>query len=226
MRWWQPVVLLALGALLLSGDDDEDTVSPDDEPSPDPDTAPIPIGEKNRDYPGARGSRTDPALWVQLETSDAAIIRNKRRAWLTPTAARSFLDGARRFNARATELGLGNLRVQLNDASKQGGGQLAGHASHRRGVDLDVVVKGIEGQRLPPVALPSLLQAFLSDPNLQVIFLDHGRQAEVFDALEVNPELAPGLARDLQYPLPPHKGKTRVRHWPGHANHLHLRYRT
>jgi len=90
---------------------------------------------------------------------------------------------------------------------------------------VDITMQGIDGEKLPAVALPLLLRVFLEDAAVKSIFLDWERQAEVWNALEVNPELGPSLRQELQYPLAPHTGRTRVRHWPGHRNHLHVRYR-
>ncbi len=148
------------------------------------------------------------------------------RAWGTAATIEGIQSAAARWVAQTPEFSLDHVQLKINDISKKGGGTLPPHKSHHQGRDVDVTLVGVDGEKLPAVALPLLLRVFLADPNVKVIFLDWGRQEQVWHALEVNPELNGDVKQELQFPLKPHSGRTRVRHWPGHAGHIHVRYRS
>lgn len=195
---------------------------------PPSDPALPPAGDKAKSYPQKAGPLAPPGEWKQLRSLPgiALTVRDPARAWGTPAMIDTIVGAAARFGHYVPQFALGDAQVRIADISRQGGGPLSPHLSHQIGNDVDVTIAGLEG-KLPAVALPVLLRSFLEDENdnVQVIFLDWGRQAEVWNALEVNPELDPygQVRRELQYPLGPHSGRTRIRHWTGHANHIHVR---
>lgn len=193
------------------------------------DTPPIelpglpPPGTKATSYPGAAGELAPPSSWTQIPAGAGWTIRNPAKSWATPSTAAALTGALVKYTQRAQALGLDGFTVKVLDVSKQGGGALAPHKSHHEGRDVDLSFGG----KLEPLATPVLLRALLEDPSTEAIFLDWDVQRAIWDALDVNPELDPdGLVRaELQYPLAPHSGRTRVRHWPGHAKHLHVRFR-
>lgn len=184
-----------------------------------------PPGVKATSYPGPSEPRAPASDWEQLTPAPGLVVRNRNRAWGTPKTIASLQRAARRWVELRPSFALSEIDLRVADISKKGGGPLPPHKSHHEGRDADVTLVGLEG-KLPIVALPLMLRVFLEDANVKAIFLDWQRQRQVWDALELNPELGAGLVKpDLQYPLAPHSGRTRVRHWPGHANHLHVRFR-
>jgi hypothetical protein len=148
------------------------------------------------------------------------VIKNPARAWGTEATIRSILDAMARWRQCSAEYGLA-YELRVADVSTMGGGKLPPHKSHHEGRDVDV---SVQGHGLPVDALPCMLLAFMADPNVRVVYLDHGVQGELHELLERAPELGAELLPELQYPLGPGQGMTRIRHWPGHADHLHVRY--
>lgn len=192
-----------------------------------------PAGPKSGGYDPSEGPVPDSSDWTQPPLSGPGyIVRRPSRTWGTKPAVASVVGALGRYAERRDELGLLNdeldpLNAYLGDMSKKGGGPMPPHVSHKRGRDIDISFRkrGVESDWLPMPALALLVYAFLQDDNVTAIYLDTDKQREVWEALEMNPELAPGLQQELQYPLAPHSGRTRVRHWPGHSNHIHVRFR-
>jgi len=190
-----------------------------------------PAGIKSGAYPGPP---SPPHLggYTQLATTGPGyVVKRPRNAWGTPDTIASIGGALERWNQLAPEFGGDVYEVAIWDVSKQGGGPLAPHKSHDQGRDVDVnftIGKGESAdKKLPTLPLIPLLISFLNDPNLKAIFLDWARQRDVWEALELNPDLpyAAALKAELQYPLAAHTGKTRIRHWDGHGRHIHVRYR-
>lgn len=103
----------------------------------------------------------------------------------------------RYFNAFGIRLGVG-------DISKEGGGTISGHVSHRRGVDVDIRVPRSDGvedgsdHRLPTysrVRTQKLVELFRANDILPVTFI-------FFNDSNV----------------------AGVSHWKNHDNHLHVRF--
>ncbi len=202
---------------------------------------PSPVPEPKGPTPGPKSSGYDPSEgptpaaddWTQPPLVGPGYeVRHPKRTWGTKESVASVLEAMDRYAVRRDELGLLDdnldpLRAYLGDMSKKGGGKFPPHVSHRKGRDIDISFRkrGVEKDWLPMPALAVLLWSFLQDDNVSAIYLNTDRQREVWEALELNPELAPGLKSELQYPLKPHTGRTRVRHWPGHHNHIHVRFR-
>jgi len=94
--------------------------------------------------------------------------------------------------------------VGIGDISRRGGGQLSGHASHRKGVDVD---------------LRPLMQNNLTGP---VTYRDPNYSRELtqewVDILHANGV----LAIKFIFFNDPHVGN--VSEWPNHDNHLHVRF--
>lgn len=203
----------------------------DAEPPPARETPGLPpAGTKATGYPGA-ASEAPTAVGTQLPTTGPGyVVRRPRNAWGTAQTIDSIAGALERFAELAPEFD-DTREVSIGDISRKGGGTLPPHVSHHQGRDVDVNFAIAAGEsrdeKLPTVALIPLLVAFLNDDNTKVIYLDWGRQRDVFEALEANPELpfAAVLKTELQYPLAKGTGRTRVRHWDGHARHLHVRYR-
>jgi murein endopeptidase len=118
---------------------------------------------------------------------------------------------------------------------------LAGHLSHRTGRDVDV---GFYFTRMPDgypdhfaaadgtldlAATWALLVAFAAsadqDSGIEIVFLDYAVQRRLYDFARARGTRDAELAFLLQYP----RGKDAlvglVRHWPGHADHFHLRFK-
>lgn len=190
---------------------------PEDVPAQPPAATPA-SGPKAGTYPGPPLPADDGA-WVQIPTGPVWSVRDPARAWVTPTT----LDALVAAMLRYAEHDAARLRVL--DASRRSGGYFPPHRSHREGRDVDL--RWEPPMDMPTRPLAQLLRQLVEDPRLEAVFLSHARQKLVWDLIKADPGLDPGgkLAAELQYPLPPHAGFTRIRHWSGHHHHLHVRYR-
>lgn len=111
----------------------------------------------------------------------------------------ALLEIGRTFSAKHS-----GLRIGIGDISKRGGGPLPGHASHRRGVDVDVRILRKDRAEAPTryqdgsysrEFTQDLVNAFRHNPvfPVKVIFFN-------------DPDV------------------TGVQKWPNHDNHLHVRF--
>ena len=242
---WGKLALLVGGALVLTSKRDVPTATAATPTGPGPKLRKdVPLGElepavapdlpepgaKVGGYPGAAVEPGGPVN-VQLPKGNFYAIKRPGHAWGTASAIDSLVLGLNEWLGLAPAYNVQDWTPAIWDISKPGGGFLHPHVSHQEGRDVDinfVLDKGEETWRkLLTLPLIPLLIAFLFDANTEVIFLDWNRQQQVWDALDINPDLpfAADLKAELQYPLPKYKGKSRVRHSPGHDNHIHVRFR-
>lgn len=131
--------------------------------------------------------------------------------------------------------------LAIGDLSAAEGGKIGDHHSHQSGLDVDV---GFYFHRVPEgypdtfVAANSdldldatwaLLTAFVRtselDTGVQMIFLDYDVQASLYKFAKKRGTPDADLEAIFQYP----RGKDTlagiVRHWPHHADHLHVRFK-
>ena len=131
--------------------------------------------------------------------------------------------------------------LAIGDLSQRGGGKIGDHHSHQSGLDVDV---GFYFTRVPDgypdtfvaangeldlQATWALLTSFIRTSDLetgvQMIFLDYDVQARLYKFAKQRGTPEEDLAVIFQYP----RGKDTlagiVRHWPHHADHLHVRFK-
>jgi murein endopeptidase len=131
--------------------------------------------------------------------------------------------------------------LAIGDLSQRGGGKIGDHHSHQSGLDVDV---GFYFTRVPAgypdtfvdasndldlQATWALLTSFTRssdlDTGVQMIFLDYDVQARLYKFAKQRGTPDADLAAIFQYP----RGKDTlagiVRHWPHHADHLHVRFK-
>lgn len=220
-EWWEAIAVAAaaiIGAFAL----DYRRRVPKDVPASDPKpiggSAPPP-GGKSQAYPGVTSE--DSRAWVQIPAGSAWSVRDPARAWVTQATYVAFLEALAAYAEREEP-----TPILVLDASRKSGGPFPPHRSHREGRDIDLRWQGPE--KMPTRELAIFLEMLVADDKLQAIFLDHGVQRDVWDLIHASPSLDPSgiLAAELQYPLAAGTGRTRIRHWPGHKDHLHVRYRS
>lgn len=97
-----------------------------------------------------------------------------------------------------------NGRFGIGDISKNGGGQISGHASHRLGVDVDIRPQRSDEQELPVT---------INDAKYS-----RERTQEFIDILYAGPALA---VKMIFFNDDRVEG---VQHWDNHDNHFHVRF--
>lgn len=175
-----------------------------------------------------RRTRLDEA--VQLTSGAGYHVRDKNEAWGTPTTVqqlrRAFKAVHRKF--RGTVIAVG-------DISKEGGGPLAGHRSHQRGLDVDLsfVRKGQQvHKRLQHESARTLdagrtwflLHQFLRGGKVDMIFIDYALQKPLYEAARKAGVKTSQLDEIFQYPRGKRAGRGIIRHEPGHDDHIHVRF--
>ncbi len=131
--------------------------------------------------------------------------------------------------------------LAIGDLSAEHGGKLADHVSHQSGLDVDL---GFYFQKVPAdypdkfvmassaidlEATWALVTAFARttplDTGVQVILLDHDVQGQLYRWARAHGTPDDQLAEILQYPRSKDTLVGIVRHWPHHADHLHVRFK-
>jgi murein endopeptidase len=132
--------------------------------------------------------------------------------------------------------------LAIGDLSAEHGGKLDNHRSHQTGLDVDV---GFYFKRVPAgypdrfaaadgnldlEATWALITAFARtqalDDGVEIIFLDHAVQKKLYDWAHERGTPDEDLAQLLQYPRGKDHQVGLVRHWPNHADHLHVRFKS
>lgn len=174
---------------------------------------------------------------TRLRVGDGAFIRRPYRAYGTRTTVdhvRRAIHATLDANPRAHVLAIGDL-------SAQGGGQISDHNSHRTGRDVDL---GLFYKRKPreyPAAfviadeenldraatwalLTNLLKTEGKDGGVQMMFLDFEIQGLLYEWALGRGVSESRLARIFQYPHGEGALAGIIRHAPGHADHIHVRF--
>lgn len=99
-----------------------------------------------------------------------------------------------------------NHPIGIGDISKKGGGKISGHASHQKGVDVDVRPLRADGQEKPTKIQDSAYSQELTGKLIEV-FRKNG-VTNITHIFFNDPALR-------KHPVQP---------WPNHDNHLHVRF--
>ncbi|MGE0866971.1 MAG: penicillin-insensitive murein endopeptidase [Kofleriaceae bacterium] len=173
----------------------------------------------------------------KLPIRDGYEIRRPQRAF----AARHVVDHLQQAIAVVRALYPGVHTLAIGDLSARTGGKIAAHRSHQSGLDVDVgfyfrkVPAGYPqsfapaNRQLDLEAMWALVTAFVRtadlDTGVDVIFLDYDVQERLYEFARKRGTPDADLEAILQYP----RGKSAiagiVRHWPNHADHMHVRFR-
>lgn len=170
---------------------------------------------------------------VQLEPGKGYFIKRPHLAYGTTTCVKAIKSVLSSYRQRAK----GGPQVHVGDISARGGGPLKGHKSHQKGIDVDVglVLKGADADEVRfrtgnegNLDVPrtwALLKAFVDHPDVRAIFLDYRLQKLLYEHARKQKVSEAKLDELFQYP----RGKGRafgiIRHWKGHKDHFHVRFR-
>ena len=150
---------------------------------------------------GAGNEQRSKAGFIQLKSSGTGYYGyyTASRKWGTP----ALIYGIMRVGQRLQQGGIPALGV--GDISAENGGQISGHASHQKGVDVDCRPFRSDGARSPVTIdnpaysqsyTATALRLFVAETKVSMIFFNDQRLIK-----EIGP----------------------VRYWKNHANHFHAR---
>ena len=173
----------------------------------------------------------------RLPSGDGYRIRRPQRAFGAPHVVEHIRDTIAFVRALYPDV----HTLAIGDLSSEHGGKLANHVSHQTGVDVDI---GFYFHS-PPAGYPDKFVAANSDLDLeatwalltafartnqvedgvQMIFLDYDVQARLHAWARKRGTPDDQLASLLQYPRGKDSLAGLVRHWPNHADHIHVRFK-
>jgi len=172
---------------------------------------------------------------VQLEPGKAYYIKRPHLAYGTAHAVKAIKAALSRY--KQSKAGKGGPQVHVGDISARGGGPLTGHMSHQKGVDVDIglVLKGEEAHEVRfRTGTPSnldiartwaLIKAFVDTEDVRAVFLDYNLQKLLYDHARQQKVSESTLDALFQYPRGKGRGFGIIRHWKGHRDHFHVRFK-
>lgn len=153
------------------------------------------------------------------------------RGWGKPLLVDALRLAAQQVQASAPE----GTTLVFGDLSKEGGGCLAPHKSHRGGLDADVGffyrgahqrkwLGGATTETLDADRTWLFIKALLATGRLQMAFIDYALQHVLYEAALRAGETPQTLEPIFQFPRPIERiHESVVRHLGGHDNHMHVR---
>jgi len=172
---------------------------------------------------------------VQLEPGKAYYIKRPNLAYGTSHSVKAIKAALSRY--KQTKAGKGGPQVHVGDISSRGGGPLTGHKSHQKGVDVDIglVLKGNEGNEvrfrtgnvnnLDIARTWALIKAFVDTADVRAVFLDYNLQKLLYEHARKQKVSESTLDALFQYPRGKGRGFGIIRHWKGHKDHFHVRFK-
>jgi LysM repeat protein len=167
-----------------------------------------------------------------LPAAAGYAVREPARAWGTDETVRSVVAAFAHVRAQHGDV----PRVWVHDLSLRSGGPIDDHKSHQSGRDVDIAYpqkrcpsQGCGFRRLAPADLDAavaftLLQYWLERDLLEAVFIDYRLQAPLYREARARGASASELARWFQYPRGRSERLAVVRHFPKHADHMHVRF--
>lgn len=172
---------------------------------------------------------------VSLEPGKAYYIKRPHLAYGTATTVKAIKAALSRY--KQSKSGKGGPQVHVGDISARGGGPLKGHKSHQKGIDVDIglVLKGDEANEtrfrtgrvdnLDIARTWALIKAFVDNDDVRAVFLDYGLQKLLYEHAKKQKVSESTLEALFQYPRGRGRSYGIIRHWKGHKDHFHVRFR-
>jgi penicillin-insensitive murein endopeptidase/LysM domain-containing protein len=175
---------------------------------------------------------------VELPRGDGYRVRRPELAYGVPYV----VDHLRRSIAEVRALYPDVHMLAIGDLSAEHGGKLGGHRSHQSGLDVDV---GFYFKQVPDdypdhfaaaddnldmQATWALLTAFARttdlDDGVSIMFLDYALQRRLYQWAHKRGTPEADLEHLFQYPNGKDAQTGLIRHWPNHADHVHVRFKS
>lgn len=170
---------------------------------------------------------------VQLPPGRHYVVKWEGGAWGTGKTVRTIQSAVASYKRKMP----GGPKVHIGDISKRGGGKFRPHLSHQHGRDVDIgyVLKGkyahekrfhsANAKNLDVARTWTLIKAFVDSDEVTYIFMDYRVQKLLYEYAKKRGYSEDTLDELFQYPRG--RGRTHglIRHWKGHVNHFHVRFR-
>ncbi|MCB9752337.1 MAG: penicillin-insensitive murein endopeptidase [Myxococcales bacterium] len=170
---------------------------------------------------------------VQLPPGRHYVVKHPTLSYGTSKTIRAIQSAISSYAGQAK----GGPKIHVGDISKKGGGSFPPHVSHQHGRDVDVGYV-LEGELADEIKFRSankdnldarrtwlLLKAFIDTGEVGHIFMSYSLQKLVYEYARKHGVSESTLDELFQYPRG--RGRTAgiIRHWRGHSNHFHVRFR-
>lgn len=174
-------------------------------------------------------------IGVQLAVGKAYFIKRPHLAYGTSHSVKAIKAALSRY--KQTKAGKGGPQVHVGDISSRGGGPLTGHKSHQKGIDVDIglVLKGDDANEtrfrtgnagnLDIARTWALIKAFVDTADVRAVFLDYNLQKLLYEHARKQKVSESTLDELFQYPRGKGRGFGIIRHWKGHKDHFHVRFK-
>lgn len=174
-------------------------------------------------------------IGVQLTPGPAYYIKRPHLAYGTSHSVKAIKAALSRY--KQTKAGKGGPQVHVGDISSRGGGPLTGHKSHQKGIDVDIglVLKGEDANEtrfrtgnagnLDIARTWALIKAFVDTEDVRAVFLDYNLQKLLYEHARSQKVSESTLDALFQYPRGKGRGFGIIRHWKGHKDHFHVRFK-
>lgn len=174
-------------------------------------------------------------IGVQLDPGKAYYIKRPHLAYGTSHSVKAIKAALSRY--KQTKAGKGGPQVHVGDISSRGGGPLTGHKSHQKGIDVDIglVLKGSDANETRfrtgnagNLDIPrtwALIKAFVDTADVRAVFLDYNLQKLLYEHARQQKVSESTLDELFQYPRGKGRGFGIIRHWKGHKDHFHVRFK-
>jgi len=167
--------------------------------------------------------------FIHLANAPGLHVRTPRRAWGTPLTITRLREIFAAYHAEFPKA----EPVWIHDMSHERGGKLKPHISHRDGRDVDIRLVLNRPSKYYVRARPRtldlertwfILKKLVDTGDVQHIFLDK-RLQRALDRYALEHGATPEQLRDI-FQVPWRRGgKPVIRHWPGHDDHMHVRFK-
>lgn len=166
----------------------------------------------------------------QLTSGPGYKVRNPRRAWGTFLSVTQIHDVLSSYGLRFPKA----PPLLVMDLSRKGGGFFRPHKSHRQGRDVDIRYPKLRKYRHVVRTRPQMLdlrrswfvvKKFLDTKDVTFMFMDYSLQKVLYQYALKHGETKKSLHKVFQYPRGRRALHGIIRHEPGHATHLHVRFR-
>ncbi|MGH1345419.1 MAG: penicillin-insensitive murein endopeptidase [Nannocystales bacterium] len=170
---------------------------------------------------------------VQLPPGRHYVVKWEAGAWGTGKTVRVIQSAVASYKRKQP----GGPKVHIGDISKRGGGKFRPHLSHQHGRDVDIgyVLEGkyahekrfhtaVNGN-LDIARTWTLIKAFVDSGEVTYIFMDYRIQEKLYKYAQKRGYSEDTLDELFQYPRGKRRTHGLIRHWKGHHNHFHVRFR-
>ncbi|MCX4247387.1 penicillin-insensitive murein endopeptidase [Paraliomyxa miuraensis] len=168
---------------------------------------------------------------VQLPSGRNYTIKWEAGAWGTGETIRSIQAAIANYKKKMP----GGPKVYIGDISKKGGGPFKPHNSHQHGRDVDVayVIEGsgeakfrtATADNLDVARTWRLIKSFIDTDQVVYVFVDYKIQKLLYEHAKARGASEELLDELFQYPRGRNRSHGLIRHWKGHTNHFHVRFR-